>query len=426
MEKRMLVALALVAVGVLAGCGGDDDGAACEGPNGPCLVVAPGDGATEIQEALIAAQPGDVVFFRAGVYELTRALSLDVDRVTLRGEGMDETVLRFAGQVDGAQGLLVTADDFTVEDLAVEDTALDGIKVEGAAGVTMRRVRVEWTGEPGADNGAYGLYPVQCEDVLIEDSVVRGASDAGIYVGQSQNIIVRRNLAERNVAGIEIENSSDADVYGNRATANTGGVLVFNLPGLQVQNGARTRVFDNEIVANNWPNFAPPGNIVAKVPQGTGFATIAGHQIEIFDNTFEDNQTVNAGVISFLVTQIEYDDPGYDPYSDTIHVHDNVFVGGGDRPSDELGFLLIAALGDVVGQPVVIPDLIFDGISDPAKSDELGQLLPEFAICMQGNGDADFGYLDAANDFEGAHVDASLHDCAHEPLPAVTIEGVGE
>src|SRR5690606_32186800 len=151
-----------------------------------------------------------------------------------------------------------------------EDTAGDGLKVEGADGVTIRRVRVTWNGTPGPDNGAYGLYPVQCQNVLIEGSLVEGASDAGIYVGQSDTIVVRDNQVRNNVAGIEIENSSNADVHGNTATGNTGGVLVFNLPGLQVQNGAVTRVFDNTIVENNLDNFAPEGNIVGLVPRGTG------------------------------------------------------------------------------------------------------------------------------------------------------------
>ena len=39
--------------------------------------------------------------------------------------------------------------------------------------------------------------PVQCNDVLIEDSIVRGASDAGIYVGQSTNVIVRTTTSSR-------------------------------------------------------------------------------------------------------------------------------------------------------------------------------------------------------------------------------------
>src|SRR3546814_5024171 len=114
----------------------------------------------------------------------------------------------------------------------------------------MRRVRAEWTGGPSTDNGAYGLYPVQVDNVLIEDSVVKGASDAGIYVGQSTNIIVRNNRAEGNVAGIEIENSTGADVYGNTTTGNTGGILLFNIPDLPVP-ASNTRVYRKKSVPNN-------------------------------------------------------------------------------------------------------------------------------------------------------------------------------
>lgn len=71
-----------------------------------------------------------------------------------------------------------------------------------------------------------------CTNVLIEGCTAIGASDAGIYVGQSKNIIVRNSRAYHNVAGIEIENSLMADVYDNESTENTGGVLVFDLPDL--------------------------------------------------------------------------------------------------------------------------------------------------------------------------------------------------
>ena len=84
--------------------------------------------------------------------------------------------------------------------------ATDGMLL-GADGVVFRRVRVEWTNGPSSENGAYGLYPVECRNVLIEECVAIGASDAGIYVGQSVDVIVRRSRAEYNVAGIEIENT---------------------------------------------------------------------------------------------------------------------------------------------------------------------------------------------------------------------------
>src|SRR5207244_1726219 len=145
------------------------------------------------------------------------------------------------------EGLYVTADRFVLQDIALEDSPGDLFKALGSQGLTIRRVRTEWTDGPHTANGSYGLYPVECSSVLIEDSIVKGASDAGFYVGQSHGIVMRGCLAQYNVAGIEIENSTDADVYENTATNNTGGILVFNLPGLQFTDGRRTRVFRNQI-----------------------------------------------------------------------------------------------------------------------------------------------------------------------------------
>ena len=107
----------------------------------------------------------------------------------------------------------------------------------------MINLRTEWTGGPKSTNGAYGFYPVESEDVLIDGCVAIGASDAGIYVGQSKNIIVRNSIAQYNVAGIEIENSYYADVYDNLASHNTGGILIFDLPDLPQQGGHHIRVF---------------------------------------------------------------------------------------------------------------------------------------------------------------------------------------
>ncbi len=410
---------------MLAGaCGGDEP---CEGPNGPCTVVEPGaDVQTRAQEALINAQPGDIILFESGTHEFTSGLSLDVAGVTVRGRGMDSTLLSFAGQTDGAEGLLVTADDFTIENIGVEDTAGDAVKVEGTTGATFRRVRVEWTAGPRPENGSYGLYPVQVTNVLIEDSRVIGASDAGFYVGQSNNIIVRRNHAEQNVAGIEIENSSNADVYQNTSTGNTGGVLVFNLPGLQVGGGSGTRVYDNDIVDNNEPNFAPPGNIVGKIPRGTGFAAIAAHGVEIFDNRIEGNLTANLAIMSYLTADLAFEDPEYDPDSDTVYVHDNAFGDGGEMPADELGFLVVQALATVLPAPILVPDMIIDGYENPALSSDGGGLLPEYAICMQNNGDADFADLDVPNDYANVSFDLSAHDCSHDPLPPIVIPGIDD
>ena len=118
-----------------------------------------------------------------------------------------------------------------------------------------------------------------------------GASDAGIYVGQSENIIVRRNKAEKNVAGIEIENSINADVYENVATDNSGGILVFTMPDLPKKDGRTAASSTTRSRPTTTTNFAPKGNIVATVPPGTGMMIMANDQVEVFDNTIENNQT---------------------------------------------------------------------------------------------------------------------------------------
>ena len=135
-------------------------------------------------EQLIDAKPGQVIEIPPGRYAFDRSLTLRTDGVTLRGAGMDKTVLTFAGQKSGAEGLLVNASGFTLENLAIEDTKGDAVKINEGERITLRRLRIEWTGGPKTTNGAYGLYPVRTRKVLIEDCVVRGASDAGIYVGQ--------------------------------------------------------------------------------------------------------------------------------------------------------------------------------------------------------------------------------------------------
>jgi parallel beta-helix repeat protein len=419
----LFVALSAFTLSAVA-CGGDDGTESCEGPNGPCIEIAAGaDAHTRLQDALIAAQPGDIIHLGEGTFDMLLGVSLAVDNVTIRGSGMDKTILSFANQVEGAQGVLVTSDNVTIEDLAAEDSIGDLIKFEGSDGVTIRRVRAEWTIGADTGNGAYGLYPVSCQNVLIEDSIVRGASDAGLYVGQSNHIIVRRNRVTENVAGIEIENSTDADVYENEATGNTGGILVFDLPGLPVKHGQRIRVFKNHIHDNNEPNFAPAGNIVGMVPQGTGFAVIASRNIEFFENTVENNQTANFAVVSYLMAMLTWDDPEYNPYPETVYAHDNTFVGGGDMPSEGLGFLIVQALMDTVGTPVVVPDMIIDGFRDPAHVGGDGELTAEFRFCAQNNGDADFADMDLPNDHMNVSLDLTPHDCAHPALPEVVLPG---
>jgi len=390
--------------------------AACGGSSERDVSEADSDYQEVLLEQLIDAQPGDVIEIPAGVYQFESSLSLTVDGVTIRGAGMDETVLSFQNQVAGAEGLLVTANDFTLENLAIEDTIGDALKVNGGRNIIIRGVRVEWTGGHSTDNGAYGLYPVQTENVLIEDSVAIGASDAGIYVGQSRNIVVRNNRAEYNVAGIEIENSIGADVYGNTATNNTGGILVFNMPNLP-QPGYGTRVFDNDVYENNTANFGHEGTPVASVPAGSGVVINSNDQVEIFNNRLRDNKTANIIISSLYSTG--YNDSAtqadFDAYPETIWIYGNEYSGGGNDPD---GLDLTALKVAMFGLTGSLPDVLFDGFVDEAKTVD-GALPDGLRICVQ---DAEAVLnVDGPNGFSSPSADSEGYRCDHDPLPAIEL-----
>lgn len=323
------------------------------------ITVEAGPNAQErLQTALLDAKPGDTVRIGAGRFELTDGLSLDVNGVTVRGAGPDKTVLSFKGQLGAGEGLLVTSDDVVLRDFAVEDSKGDGIKSKGADRIVYKNVRVEWTGGPKASNGAYGVYPVESSDILIDGVTVSGASDAGIYVGQSNRIIVRNSVAKYNVAGIEIENSGYAEVTNNLATHNTGGILVFDLPALPRHGAGFVTVSGNKVIDNDTPNFAPPGNTVATVPTGTGVLVMAENDVNISDNALSGNGTANIMVVAYRQS---FEDKSYDPYPRNVRISGNKHGPAGFAPAMPGGKELAQALGGT------LPPIFWDGTVESGK-----------------------------------------------------------
>ena len=371
----------------------------------------------EIQEALIDLEPGDVLTLEAGEYFFEDGISLDVSDVIFEGSGLDDTILNFGSQISGAQGLLVTSDGVTLRDFAILDAKGDAIKVIGANGINMIRLRTEWSGGPKETNGAYGFYPVESKNVLIDGCVAIGASDAGIYVGQSQNIIVKNSIAQYNVAGIEIENSYYADVFDNLASHNTGGILIFDLPDLPQQGGHHVRVFRNKAINNDTDNFAPEGNIVGEVPRGTGIIIQANSDVEVFDNDIYGNGTVNLSIVTY---GYETEDENYNPHPKSIQVHGNRFGDGGFDPDVETGELAAILFALSEGN---MPDIFWDGIL-PTSQMIFGQPDNE-KLVMSNNGDATFLTLNPIKYllpfFDPVERDITKYDGEIRHLPPVVL-----
>ncbi len=382
------------------------------------IFIEPSDNSQEeVQTALIELSSGDILTLSPGTFVFEDGLSLDVDEVIVRGSGINETILDFKNQMSGAQGLLVTSDRVTLKDFAVTDAKGDAIKVIGAEGINMINLKTEWTGGPKTTNGAYGLYPVESTDVLIDGCVAIGASDAGIYVGQSKNIIVRNSVAQYNVAGIEIENSYYADVYDNLASHNTGGILVFDLPDLPQQGGRHVRVFRNQVIDNDTDNFAPEGNIVGEVPRGTGIIIQANSDVEVFDNDISGNGTVNVSIVTY---SNETQDENYYPHPRSIQIHGNRFGEGGFDPDIETGELA-AILFELSGGNM--PDIFWDGVL-PTSQIIFGQP-DEERLILSNNGDATFLTINPIKYllpfFDPVETDISEYEGEVRPLAEITI-----
>jgi len=345
---------------------------------------------TSLQRILIEAKAGDQVLLPAGTFSFKRALSFnDTPDVTIKGAGKGKTILSFKGQIEGAEGLIVkNAKNITLEGFTVADSKGDAIKIQACENVVMRDLETTWTSGKKPTNGAYGLYPVSSKNVLMEKCEASYASDAGIYVGQSTNVVIRDNYAHNNVAGIEIENTISGEVYNNKATGNTAGMLIFDMPDLPQANGDRIKFYDNVMEGNNGENFAPPGIVVSTLPPGTGMLLMAHSNIEVNNNVIKNHKTSGISITSWLFTGTPFKSKDYDPYCTNINIHDNTITGTQGPPDNTSDFgKLFTALFQ--GESF---DIVMDGIFKPSSLDENGN---PTGFCFKNNGDISFVNLNA-------------------------------
>lgn len=384
---KTLLAGAVASI-MLTGCGGSSSNSSSGSTTTPSFpagaIMLPKTGLTQAaKEAFITAADGAVIVFPEGTHLIEDTLTFDGDadgdgdrteNITIMGYGAEATILDFSSSIGGDGIFVQNAKNITFKNLSVEEAANNAIKLKDTDGILIQNTHVQWKGDLSSDNGAYGFYPVESSNIVIEDSYVRGSADAGIYVGQSQNIVVRNNTAEENVAGIEIENSINADVYNNIADGNTGGILVFDLPIGNGHYGNTVRIFNNTITNNNTDNFAnssanPAG--VHIVPPGTGVIVLSTRDVEIYNNTITGNETTAIAISSFFLADADVENygttygaiilDGWKPVPRNIALHDNTISGNGSNPRGTLIEEIIAGYSATAGS---VPNILYDGLGE--------------------------------------------------------------
>ncbi|MBQ0732440.1 MAG: right-handed parallel beta-helix repeat-containing protein [Oleispira antarctica] len=404
MKLGLASAIAVAALG-MTGCGGDDSSSSSKSTSNlidPCLnadctnsgfilpsnaiyVSADAADGTDLKNALITAltdiPDNSVIVLPKGSFIVSSSITVtDATGITITGHGMTETKLDFSSAPDDDGFKFAGGTDITIRDLGVYEAPKNAIKADGVNGIHITYTSAVWETdleEGGGNNGAYGLYPVSSQNVLMENNYSKGSADAGIYVGQSNNIVVRNNIAEHNVAGIEIENSNKADVYNNVAFDNSAGILSFDLPGLPQGYGGGVRIFNNNTFDNNTTNVG--AGAVSLAPSGTGILIFATSDVEIYNNTIADNDTAGIEIASYFLADDDVANygtnygatmaNGWSPLIKNINIHDNTFKDNSLASPPKTGLLedIIAGYQSAfnsTGSAQTAPAIIYGGIGE--------------------------------------------------------------
>ncbi len=330
------------------------------------------------REVLINTSEHSVINLPEGHFHFDRSLNLGMSNITIKGAGPGKTLLDFTHQKQGAQAMLIRGHRVVLEGFSIINPKGDGLVMRTVAHNRVSNVHVSWEKKGDSQNGGYGIYPVGSNDIVVERCKVSGASDAGIYIGQSYNGIVRNNSVQENVIGIHAENTTDVELYDNDIENNAVGLVVSAMPGHYRARTERVRVYNNRLINNNHNNFATEGNLAKKLPRGIGLFLLAADTTEVFDNTFEEHAVSHAVVASHPLLKERDDSAQYNPFSEEVYFYKNKWEELSDKLSivadpDE-GLPIHIAIADVLEEPV---NLIWDGITiqNPSKRYKVKQPL---------------------------------------------------
>jgi hypothetical protein len=353
---------------------GTEDGE--DGDGDYTTLNVPDDYAT-IQEAVDAAEPGDLVLISPGTYH--EAVIVQTEDIVIRGTDRNEVILDGEHDENFENGIIVFSGGVAVENLTAHSYTSNGVFFTGGEydgeGSFLQNYRASYI--TAYNNGQYGVYAFNAQGGTIGNSYGSGHPDSAFYIGQCFpcNSVIDNVLGEQNALGYSgtnaggdlyvinsewrdnrvglVPNSLDSEALspqhegtfvgnyihdnGNAETPRKGEEwdLAFGV-GLVIAGGN-----DNIIERNRSENNFFAGIAVSIYPEGDNIWPVAGNEVR--DNVLSGN----AVDLGFIMLSGEEGPLG------------NCFENNTFETSDPADIEMVAACGSTEAfTPGAIPDLV--------------------------------------------------------------------
>ncbi|MBS7621665.1 right-handed parallel beta-helix repeat-containing protein [Candidatus Bathyarchaeota archaeon] len=216
-------------------------------------IIVPDDYAT-IQEAVNAAEAGDIIYVKTGVYH--EHVTVEKNNLTLIGESAEETIIDGDGE---GTVLYIKANYTTVKNFTIRKS---GLRPDSALFLDHAYNSFVWGNILQSYYAGIRIYgSSQCE--IVSNYVKNGS--VGVWVEESSMIIIRGNNITENEDGIRIYGSEKCTVFGNNLDSNgmygveiyqsshsilSGNSIINSAVGIRLYASSHNKIFHNNFINN--------------------------------------------------------------------------------------------------------------------------------------------------------------------------------
>ena len=255
------------------------------------LIRVPQD-VPDIQGAVDAAQPGDLILLDRGTYPGDVLVPEEVHDITIRG--VDRNGVVFDGENERTNAIYIEGDNVALENMTAHAFDGNAFYWEGADGFAGRYLTVY-------NVRLYGLYTIESHHGVFERSLVSGAADAAFYIGECDgcDAILRHLTARLSAVGYSGTNASDVVIEDSMWEENGAGILPNSYDvGQNPPPEERTVIRDNTVRGSGTvpvPVQTPLGGFI-----GIGIGIAGGVDNVIEGNVVEDSSRYGIAVFQTI------------------------------------------------------------------------------------------------------------------------------